>query len=152
CVDARPDRQIRRQGIGTGIGGEGLQVARRQRSRTAAGLSSKGATVTEVRERQNTYLAAFERMERDLSAFGTPAVHRLRKAAAARFAELGFPGPRDEEWRFSPIAPLARIPFEPALSDRAEKSCSLRNSSLPKGAIVCGLAEAMQKHASLIEP
>ncbi len=109
--------------------------------------------MTEVRERQNTYLAAFERMERELSASGTPAVHRLRKAAVARFAELGFPGPRDEEWRFTPVAPLARIPFQPVPSDRADKSCSLRNaSSLPKGVIVCGLAEAMQKHASLIEP
>jgi Fe-S cluster assembly protein SufD len=108
--------------------------------------------VTEVRERQNTYLAAFERMGRDLSAFGTPAAHRLRKAAAARFSELGFPGPRDEEWRFTPIGPLARIPFEPVPSDRADKSCSLRNSLWPKGVIVCALAEAMQKHASLIEP
>ncbi len=108
--------------------------------------------MTEVRERQNTYLAAFQRMERELSASGTPAVHRLRKAAAACFAELGFPGPRDEEWRFTPIVPLARIPFEPVPSDRADKSCSLRNSSLPQGVIVCGLAEAMQKHASLIEP
>jgi Fe-S cluster assembly protein SufD len=106
----------------------------------------------EMMERQNTYLAAFERMERELAASGTPAVHRLRKAAAARFAELGFPGPRDEEWRFTPIAPLARIPFEPALRDRAEKSCSLRVPHLPKGVIVCRLTEAMQKHAALVEP
>jgi Fe-S cluster assembly protein SufD len=108
--------------------------------------------VTEVMERQNTYLAAFERMERELAASGTPAMHRLRKAAAARFAELGFPGPRDEEWRFTPIAPLVRIPFEPVPSDRAGKSCSLRSQSLPKGVIVCSLAEALQKHAALVEP
>jgi Fe-S cluster assembly protein SufD len=103
-------------------------------------------------ERQNTYLAAFERMERELAASGTPAVQRLRKAAAARFAELGFPGPRDEEWRFTPIAPLARIPFEPVPRDRADKSCMLRMPQLPKGVIVCGLSEAMQKHAALVEP
>jgi Fe-S cluster assembly protein SufD len=108
--------------------------------------------VTEVMERQNTYLAAFERMERELAASGTPAMHRLRKAAAARFAELGFPGPRDEEWRFTPIAPLVRIPFEPVPSDRAGKSYSLRSQSLPKGVIVCSLAEALQKHAALVEP
>jgi len=30
----------------------------------------------------------------------------------ARFAELGFPGPRDEEWRFTSLAPLLKVPFE----------------------------------------
>jgi Fe-S cluster assembly protein SufD len=108
--------------------------------------------VAEVLERQNTYLAAFERLERELAAAGTPALHRLRKAAAARFAELGFPGPRDEEWRFTPLAPLARIPFEPAPHDRVGDSCSFRIPSVPKGVIVCRLSEAMHKHAALIEP
>jgi len=102
-------------------------------------------------ERQNTYLAAFERMERELAASGTPAVHRLRKAAAARFAELGFPGPRDEEWRFTPIAPLARVPFEPAPLDVVDSSISLHTPQLPKGVIVCCLSEAMQKHNALVE-
>jgi Fe-S cluster assembly protein SufD len=30
-----------------------------------------------------------------------------RRAAIDRFAETGFPGSRDEEWRFTPIAPIA---------------------------------------------
>ncbi len=108
--------------------------------------------MTEVMERQNTYLADFERMERELAASGTPAVHRLRKAAAARFAELGFPGPRDEEWRFTPVAPLTRTPFEAVSAEQASKSCSLRIPPLPNGVIVCGLSEAIKKHASLAEP
>jgi Fe-S cluster assembly protein SufD len=107
--------------------------------------------VTEVMERQNSYLAAFAGMERELAAAGTPAVHRLRKAAAARFAEQGFPGLRDEEWRFTPVAPLARIPFEPVPPDCADKSCSLRSHSLAKGVIVCALSEAMQKRTALVE-
>ncbi len=96
-------------------------------------------------ERQNTYLADFERMERELAAVGTPAVHRLRKAAMARFIEMGFPGPRDEEWRFTPIAPLARVPFELASGSKAYEE------SLPSGVILCDLAEAMEKHPALIE-
>ncbi|MGH7170059.1 MAG: Fe-S cluster assembly protein SufD, partial [Gemmataceae bacterium] len=108
--------------------------------------------MTEVMERQNTYLAAFERLEHQLAASGTPAVHRLRKAAAASFAERGFPGPRDEEWRFTPIAPLALVPFEPAPLDLADSSSSLRAPQLPKGVLVCGLSTAMQKHAALVEP
>jgi Fe-S cluster assembly protein SufD len=108
--------------------------------------------VAEVMERQNTYLAAFERAERELAASGTPAVHRLRKAAAARFAEMGLPGPRDEEWRFTPITPLARIPFEPVPRNLAENACVLGVPQLPKGVVVCRLSEAMHKHAALVEP
>ena len=111
--------------------------------------------MTEVVERQNTYLAAFQRMERELAASGTPAVHRLRKAAAASFAEMGFPGPRDEEWRFTPVAPLTQVPFEPASVNNMGFAGGLGGSqdrALPKGVIVCGLATAMEKHAALIEP
>jgi Fe-S cluster assembly protein SufD len=107
--------------------------------------------VTEVAEVHNTYLAAFEQKERELSAIGTPSVHRLRKAAAARFAKLGFPGPRDEEWRFTPVASLARIPFEPAAGDTAEIQAGT-SETLPCGVIVCSLAEALRKHADLVEP
>ncbi len=96
-------------------------------------------------ERQNTYLAAFERMERELAASGTPAVHRLRKAAIARFVEMGFPGPKDEEWRFTPTAALARIPFDLAPAGEIDLA-------MEPGAIVCDLAEAMKNHPASVEP
>ena len=35
----------------------------------------------------------------------------IRRAAIAELAEKGFPTPRDEEWRFTNIAPLTRLPF-----------------------------------------
>jgi Fe-S cluster assembly protein SufD len=38
----------------------------------------------------------------------------LRDRGAARFAALGFPTVRDEEWRFTNVAPLAAIEFTPA--------------------------------------
>ncbi|HYV34242.1 MAG TPA: hypothetical protein VE988_00975, partial [Gemmataceae bacterium] len=41
-------------------------------------------------------------------------LHTLRSAAMDRFAELGLPTPRDEEWRFTPLANLAEVPFQPA--------------------------------------
>ncbi|HUA67088.1 MAG TPA: Fe-S cluster assembly protein SufD [Candidatus Saccharimonadales bacterium] len=40
----------------------------------------------------------------------------LRKAGMARFAELGFPTVQDEDWRFTNVAPLAKLPFQPAKS------------------------------------
>ncbi|HXC34757.1 MAG TPA: SufD family Fe-S cluster assembly protein, partial [Candidatus Acidoferrales bacterium] len=38
----------------------------------------------------------------------------LRNAGIGAFAELGFPTLRDEDWRFTNIAPIAALPFEPA--------------------------------------
>lgn len=43
----------------------------------------------------------------------------LRRAALSRFAELGFPKRLDEEWRFTQIAPIAEIPFQPASAGAA---------------------------------
>ncbi|MDB6022689.1 MAG: FeS assembly protein SufD [Pedosphaera sp.] len=42
-------------------------------------------------------------------------VFPLRKAAMSRFAELGFPTIHDEDWRFTNVAPIAKLPFKPVL-------------------------------------
>ena len=38
----------------------------------------------------------------------------LRRAGIARFSELGFPTLQDEDWRFTNLAPLAKLPLQPA--------------------------------------
>jgi len=53
----------------------------------------------------------------------------LRKAGLARFAELGFPTLKDEDWRFTNVAPIARFPFQPVLEETAS---SLRQKDLLK--------------------
>ena len=40
----------------------------------------------------------------------------VRKAGMTRFAELGFPTLHDEDWRFTNVAPLARLPFKPVFA------------------------------------
>src|SRR5438552_6915327 len=56
-------------------------------------------------------LEQFERFEREAK---QPSwVFPLRKAGIARFAEMGFPTVRDEDWRFTNIAPIAKLPFKP---------------------------------------
>jgi Fe-S cluster assembly protein SufD len=102
--------------------------------------------VTEATAATKTYLAAFERLEKDLSRVGSPAVHRLRKAALARFAELGFPGPRDEEWRFTSVGPLLRQTFEPAPDGTPPLA------QRPGGVLVGSLAEALRTRPELVEP
>lgn len=46
-------------------------------------------------------------------------VSRLRREAFARFARRGIPAVRDEAWRFTNPAPLARTAFAPAEPDEA---------------------------------
>jgi Fe-S cluster assembly protein SufD len=60
------------------------------------------------------YLEKFRRFESELS---QPAwLLPLRKAGMARFAGLGFPTLHDEDWRFTNVAPLARLPFKPVFA------------------------------------
>ena len=40
-----------------------------------------------------------------------PWLTELRRAALARFNEVGLPGSKDEEWRFTPLQSLASVPF-----------------------------------------
>jgi len=39
---------------------------------------------------------------------------RLQREALVRFSDLGLPTTRDEEWRYTSVAPIAAIPFESA--------------------------------------
>jgi len=45
----------------------------------------------------------------------------LRKSGIARFAELGFPTTSQEDWRFTNVAPIAELPFKPALESARQK-------------------------------
>jgi Fe-S cluster assembly protein SufD len=95
-----------------------------------------------------------------------------------RFTAVGFPSARDEEWRFTPVAPIARTVFAPAapaavavsrtdlarftfghpewpslvfVNGRfAPELSSL--SGLPAGVVACSLAEALATQPGLVEP
>ncbi len=65
----------------------------------------------QTRSETNPYWESFERLDLELK---HPAwVFPLRQAAISRFAELGFPTTHDEDWRFTNVAPLARMRFQP---------------------------------------
>ncbi|MBU6398776.1 MAG: Fe-S cluster assembly protein SufD [Verrucomicrobia bacterium] len=61
------------------------------------------------------FVAGFARLEQDPRLAGPPWLLALRRAALARFAEHGFPTPQQEDWRFTNVAPLAKLPFRPLL-------------------------------------
>jgi Fe-S cluster assembly protein SufD len=98
----------------------------------------------------------------------------LRSRAAARFAALGVPTVRDEEWRFTNVAPLAAIDFAPAesisgaadriarfpyadapvrlviVNGRFEPALS-RTKELPRGVKAGSLALAMTEDADVVQ-
>lgn len=79
----------------------------------------------------------------------------IRAAAFARFAELGFPTTRNEEWRFTNVAPIARTQFTPGRQGVVQAKLAkgplqlvfanghllTRPESLPKGLRAGGFAD-----------
>ncbi len=69
--------------------------------------------ITGAKETQNAYLSRFEALER--AADTTESwLHPIRKDAIRRFAELGFPTTRMEEWKYTSVAAIARTDFHPS--------------------------------------
>ena len=101
----------------------------------------------------------------------------LRKGGMARFAELGFPTVQHEDWRFTNLAPLSKLPFRPAPMDGAGLNLSAIGQfnftqipgsrlvfvngrfakelsvigALPDGVIVSSLATALVANAAVVE-
>jgi Fe-S cluster assembly protein SufD len=90
--------------------------------------------MTAVKEQQDVYLSTFRAHEKTLAA---PAwLGGIRRAAMERFVELGFPTTRQEEWRFTNVAPIARVPFE--LAQPCKDGAALgKLSSLPTADLGC---------------
>jgi Fe-S cluster assembly protein SufD len=134
----------------------------------------RAAGVAEVGQ-LGSYLAAFGEFERDTA--GAPAwLRELRKAAFARFSAAGFPTLRDEDWRFTSLAPLTRTSFRLARGSANEFTVSdlvqwrmeraavrlvfvdgrlepqLSNwGALPKGVTVNGLAKEIASQPYALE-
>lgn len=127
---------------------------------------------------KDNYLADFAWFEQNGAAQGPSWIHRIRKAAISRFAELGFPTPRDEEWKYTSVDPIVKVRFKPAEYERngltaetlapatlgelvstqlvfvngrySRELSSLR--SLPEGVKVGSLAAALNTDPAWVEP
>src|SRR5262249_28739781 len=136
----------------------------------------KDSRTMPVLEEQNHFVADFEQAEQSLAKIGPAPLHRLRETAIQRFAALGLPTLDDEEWRFTPLAPLTQMVFKPgesAVVDAAlvqrlalvAEDChrlvfvnggfapalsSLRE--LPLGTVADSLASAFKSHRDKVEP
>jgi Fe-S cluster assembly protein SufD len=126
--------------------------------------------MAQVVEKLQPWLAAIERRPHG----GPRWLQDLRDRGATRFAALGFPTVRDEEWRFTPVSPIANSEFvaatdapavtEPHLSgviygDAVNRIVVLngrfqaqlsRMSALPNGVRVGSLAAAVTEQADMV--
>jgi len=66
------------------------------------------------------YLAKFDELIAPTAGRHPSWVFPLRKAGIARFAELGFPTLKDEDWRFTNVAPIAKLPFKPVFGGNTD--------------------------------
>ncbi len=132
----------------------------------------------EVAADKNTYLKDFSEFERTFPAQRQPWLDELRRGALGRFAELGFPTTRLEEWRHTNVGPFTNVPYRLAHSKSngltpadlanytfgAEECCQLvflngRYSAalsslkaLPRGIRLKSLAAALASDRQIIEP
>lgn len=73
--------------------------------------------VTEIARQENSYRDAFRKLQESESGAW---VSRVRENAMARFEELGFPTVKDEEWKYTNVAPIVRAGLAPLTSLPAE--------------------------------
>jgi len=118
------------------------------------------------------HLQNFTDFERMAAGRNLPWLRKIREEAFARFAEVGFPTTRDEDWRFTSVAPIARTPFRlpgkafVQLPPAELKSWNIQGSAarlvfvngryapelsradaLPKGVTVTSLREQIEGHS-----
>ena len=60
------------------------------------------------------YTKAFARFEQEESGAQPAWLWPVRQAGLSRFAQLGFPTLRQEDWRFTNVSAIAKLPFHPA--------------------------------------
>lgn len=75
-----------------------------------------------------------------------PLIRRLRQAGIASFDDLGFPGARDEDWKFTNLGPVLRHTYQTAAADYG-----LGWAEVP-GITVVPLAWAVAERPDLVEP
>lgn len=71
--------------------------------------------VTQLAKDKNSHRAAFRTFQERLNEGSTLWLKRLRQTALDRFEQLGFPTVAEEDWKYTNVAPMAKIEFEPVV-------------------------------------
>ncbi len=83
---------------------------------------------TQAMKESVSYVAAFQALQQRAEARGSAAwINRLRENAFDRFEQTGFPTTRDEEWKYTNVAQIAKTKFAQTVSGNEERT--LANST-----------------------
>jgi Fe-S cluster assembly protein SufD len=72
--------------------------------------------ITEIATPGNSYQEAFRALQESRRESRVSWLERLRENAMDSFQELGFPSVKNEEWKYTNVAPIARVDFKPSIS------------------------------------
>jgi len=67
-----------------------------------------------TKEHQDIYLSLFQQQASRLTGVEPSWLGSIRRAGIHRFAELGFPTTKNEEWKYTNVSPIVRTAFQPA--------------------------------------
>ena len=122
---------------------------------------------------QNRYLDSLLAGRPQLPASALAWLNQLRAHAVDRVGALTVPTTRDEEWRFTDISPLTKIPFQPVRGTPQVKAADIDGFVVPEatarlvfvdgvyaprlsfnksGIVVENLAPGVVQHGTLLEP
>ncbi len=129
-----------------------------------------------IQENEN-YISSFASFETSRASNDPAWLNKLRRSAWDRFLQLGFPTTHDEEWRFTSVAPITKVPFKLAADATDPSSAELAsftfgtwpgiqlvfvngiysatlssNPAQPNGVFAGSLAEALEKQANRVQP
>jgi Fe-S cluster assembly protein SufD len=125
-----------------------------------------------MKEATAPYLAEYERWSTNGAASGPKWLKERRTQAISRFADVGFPTTRQEEWRLTDVKAIARTGFVPAkealvadwghhlvggtdqhvaVFTNGRFAADLSSRNLPEGVRLGSLREAFESDALLVE-
>jgi Fe-S cluster assembly protein SufD len=132
--------------------------------------------MSNVNEIKSWYLKNFEQFENSLNGDRLSSISNLRKEALSKFSELDFPTTKDEEWKYTSIAPLLQHNFKPNFEKRSITKEQVNKftfenlepnvavvvnglyyselstlNGIPEGATVGSIAKAISSNSLLVE-
>lgn len=69
-----------------------------------------------LKQQENSYQLAFQSLDQKTAGRTPNWLSRLRESAMDRFEQLGFPSVKEEEWKYTNVAPISRVDFQPVIS------------------------------------